>query len=111
MVWALSKDTMRFDAEETIICTSNITYIHNSLNLGIILEFSENRKQCVIKIGLYKICHASHYNKKVASVLSHCDGTVGSDRDACISKCVSEMSRFTAQKAMACRNPTGALNI
>ena len=49
--------------------------------------------------------------QKVASVLSHCDGTVGSDRDACISKCVSEMSRFTAQKAMACRNPTGALNI
>ena len=102
---------MRFDAEETILCTSHIAYIHNSPNLGIILEFLRKQKTMCYKNSSVQNLSCITLQQKVASVLSHCDGTVGSDRDACISKCVSEMSRFTAQKAMACRNPTGALNI
>lgn len=102
---------MRFDAEETILCTSHITYIHSSLNLGIILEFLGKQKTMCYKNSSVQNLSCITLQQKVASVLSHCDGTVGSGRDACISKCVSEMSRFTAQKAMACRNPTGALNI
>ena len=93
---------MRFDGEETILCTSHITYIHNSPNLGIFLESLRKQKT---------MCYKNSSVQNLSCNTQHCDGTVGSGRDACISKCVSEMSRFTAQKAMACRNPTGALNI